>query len=418
MTHGENQNNTTLPPQHERPAGDRRRPARILLFLYVVVLAGLASWCHADSARWESLTWRPELSNWILQLASQIGLSVLRELLLFLGLGVLAGAACSPTVRHSPLANVLLSTLIAFGLSLGIALAVRTLLQGTPIIAPSLLTIMLLVPTCLWGSWLGATWMCAFSSIGWVVKQALLALAVICGGAAVLTWLAFSREPLDIASAQVSTGDRRRLVKLFQEHDPRDLAVDETTELTVTPQDVNQLISWGLSLLPSDQRAELAIEGDAATIRATFPIPRFPVSHSHLNLMTAGRPVTRGGQLGFLPSSLEIGSLKVPQWLIQLTGPVIIGREWRNSATEPFFRSLQTVKIDDGAVSVCYGYLDPKLGMVRDAIVDLGILEDLEAATNAQITRLVAVAEENPKLTFADCIEAAFDEAQDSIPKR
>jgi hypothetical protein len=171
-------------------------------------------------------------------------------------------------------------------------------------------------------------------------------------------------------------------------------------------------MSWGLSLLPGDQRAELWLEGDAVTMKATFPLPRLPVSHSHLNLMTAGCPVTRGGQLGFLPSSLEIGSLKVPHRLIKLTGPVFIGRAWRNSATEPFFRSLQTVRIGDGAIRVRYGYLDPKLGMVRDALVDLGFLEDLEAATNAQITRLVILAEKNPKLTFTECIETAFDEAR------
>ncbi len=224
-----------------------RRLARVLLVVYVAALVGLAYWCSLDASLWNSISWRPQDAIWIVQVVGQIGADVAKGFLMFVSLGFLAGAACAPGERDATLFAVLSGTFLAFVLSLTIALGVRTPMSGTPIVAPTFSTVFLLALACSWGSWLGATWMGARNTLGWLFKQAFSAAFFVCGAATVLTWFALSAEPLDITTTSVSTDDRRHLVKILREHDPRDLQVDEATELRITEQELNQLTSWGLT---------------------------------------------------------------------------------------------------------------------------------------------------------------------------
>jgi hypothetical protein len=90
----------------------------------------------------------------------------------------------------------------------------------------------------------------------------------------------------------------------------------------------------------------------------------------------------------------------------------MIDGKWQNGATEPFFQSLRSIHIDEGIVRISYGRLDVEKESVRDALVGLGMLEDLETATAAQVNRLITLAERDPEPSFVQCIETAFDEAK------
>ena len=102
----------------------------------------------------------------------------------------------------------------------------------------------------------------------------------------------------------------------------------------------------------------------------------------------------------------------MPEQLLKICGPMIIGGAWRYEATEPFFQSLQSVAIEEHVARVRYGHLDVNTGFVRDTLVGMGVLEDLEPATRAHVERLILLAEQNPSLSFAQCMEAAFAEAK------
>lgn len=397
--------NDSEPEPRHRPW---RTLATLLVVLYVGALAALAYWCSSEAGRWDSLVWTPGEGPWVVGLAAQVGSNVAKHLVLFLGLSFLVGTALGPHHEDASLGKVLLCTLIGFVLSFGISYAVRLLVHGMPPLVPSFAATTFLLLVCLWGSWLGATWMANRSTLLWALKQTVLVALVACGGSAALAWAAFSTQPLDIASEDLSTEDRRRLVKLFRDHDPRDLEVDETTELTITEHELNQLASWGLSLLPQGQKARLGLAEDQVAIQATFQLPPNPAFNLHLNLATSGQVVTRAGELGFAPSSLEIGRIKVPDWLLGLGGPLIIGSAWRTDVTEPFFQSLKRVQVTEGLAKVAYGQLDIKKGMVRDALVELGMVDDLEPAIQAQLTHLIALAERSPQLSFAQCLETTF----------
>jgi hypothetical protein len=402
------------PRHHEEDTSVRgwRSAARILLITYVGLLAALAFWCSINPGWWESQVWRPTDSIFILQVASHVASSMGKDLILFLVLGFLTGAALAPGDREPSLLAATFSTLVATALSLGIALIIRTLMNGTPVVTPMFVTVLILALSSFWGSWLGVTWMGADNSFGWFFRQTSSALFVGAAGLVILTWLATSPGPLQIASADASSDDRRRLVRLFQEHDPRDLAEDETTDLTITEQDLNQLANWGLSLLKGDHLAEVRLEDDRVAMQVSFELPAIRLLNRYVNLTAAGRPIARDGELGIAPSVIQLGRLKLPAWLLQRSGPVIIGEEWRYETTEPFIRSLKSIDITDGEATVSYGHLDIKKGFVRDALVGFGMMDDLEPATSEHVANLIAFAEQNPKLEFTDCLEAAFAEAK------
>ena len=385
-----------------------RRVARVFLVLYVAALVALAYRRSENQTAWDSLIWRPENSIWIGQVAAQLGSGVAKELLLYLGLSFLMATASAPKSRRASIVRVLPLWVLISGLSFGISLGVYALTHGKPISNPTFPSVMLMVLVCLWGSWLGLSWMRTRSALAWLFRQMLLVVLVICGGAAVLTWCAVSPEPLDIASATVSTADRRRLVQLFKDHDPRDLEEDEITQLTISDQDLNQLAGWGLSLLPGDHRVQLHFGGGEVSASLAVQLPPLPVIHGYLNLKTSGNVVTRHGELGFSPHSFKLGRLTVPDWLLWYARPLILGSEWHGVATEPFFKSLKTVEIDESTAMISYSYVNPGTGFAREALVGLGMMEDLEAATSAHVERLIALAERSPEITFQQCIETAF----------
>lgn len=168
----------------------------------------------------------------------------------------------------------------------------------------------------------------------------------------------------------------------------------------------------GTVVVAGDHKAELQLSNSEVSVKTAFQVPPIPLVHEYINLTAAGTIVTRNGELGFSPSAIELGKLKIPNWLLQFAGPFMVGREWHDGVTEPFFQSLRMVEITDGVGMVSYGHLDPKQGFARDALVGLGMIEDLEAATNAHVERLIALAERSSTLSFRQCIETVFAKAK------
>ena len=163
-------------------------------------------------------------------------------------------------------------------------------------------------------------------------------MAALVGGTVVL--LSTTNQPLQIADQDVSTEDRRRLVELVREHNPRKIPAGTTTDLTLTQSDLNKLASWGLSLLGKEARVDLQLDEGRVHLDAMLELPqRLPLG-KYLTLQTGGRVIARSGELGFRPDQFQIGRLRAPSWLLKVSGPFLIGREWRYEETEPFFRSL------------------------------------------------------------------------------
>lgn len=401
-------------PERDDPESVRgwRSFARFSLMLFLVALAGWSYLCAQDPLLWESVVWSPDSSNWIYQAAGRLGSHLFKELAIFGLLGFLVGAACSPAYRDSLSIVALVATVIATVLSLVIAIVARTAMNGQPFMAPSILTVGILAFASFEGSWWGVSFLRSRSFLGWLVGQMLVTCLLVGGGVAALAWFSRSVEPLEIETNRISSADRRRLVRLFQEHDPRDLQADQITELTLSEKDINQLATWGLAILPGEHAARIELGQERVSLACSVDLQRLPFLGGYLNLTTQGVVTARDGKFGYQPDQLAWGPFLIPTELLQQCGPIVVGRQLYNDATEPFLNSLKSVTLRDGEATVSYGQLQIKKGFVRDALVGLGLSHDLEPATREQVRVLIRLAEQTPDLTFEQCVRAVFAEAE------
>ena len=385
-----------------------RKLARVALALYVIALACIAGWCYQHPESWSFWANQGEDSTWIVAAVSRIGAAAIRDLVLFLVLGFLCGSACASSRRGVSIARVLASVIAGFALAVAIAVGATSLMRGMPMEMPTPMALALILLASFWGSWLGATWMNSSSSPGWAFKQAVLAVVLLFGGLATLTSLAISTEPGDIASETVSTEDRRRLVAMFRQHDPRKLEGEEISELTITERDLNQLAGWGFSLLPSEHHARVQLADQQVTMEATLEAPSIPLLKGHLNVVTSGAVHARKGELVYSPLRFKVGRVSIPQWLFRVSGPIVLNEQWQHGPPGPFLRSLQSIDVGDQVATIAYRKLDVDRTFMRDTLVEMGVLEDLEESCNEQVSQLIVLAEESPRLGFTECVQTAF----------
>ncbi|MDG2223319.1 MAG: hypothetical protein P8L85_18195 [Rubripirellula sp.] len=390
-----------------------RKLARVLLVVYVIALAGFAGWSQLNPDVQNSLIATDEGSIWIVEAVTRIGATTVRDLGLFSILGFLCGAAFAPSVRGVSLFRVFASVLVGFVVAVVIAAGANAVRQGFPLVPPTILAAVIILLASLYGSWLGATWMNSTHVVAWALKQVTLAIVLVLGGMATLAWYSISPDPLPIVAEDVSTEDRRRLVALFRENDPRKLASDETGELVITEQDLNQLASWGFSLLPGDQRTQVQLANEQVILESTLKLPSLPMLSGYLNFTSAGSLRASGGELVYTPSQFTFGKMRVPPALFRYTGPIVLDEEWQHGSVGPFFRSLQSIQIGDEAATIAYRNLEIDKEFVRNTLVEFGVLEDLEDSCSAQAKQLVKLAEASPGLTLSQCMQTAFTTARE-----
>ncbi|MDA9857935.1 hypothetical protein N9D23_07425 [Rubripirellula sp.] len=389
-----------------------RKLARVSLVVYVIALAAFAGWSQLNPDVQESAIATDEDLIWIVETASRIGAATARDLAIFSILGFLCGASCAPAVRGASLVRVLPSVITGFAVAVIIATGANALMQGLPVAPPTILSAVIILLASIYGSWLGATWMNSKHVIAWTVTQVALAVVLILGGMGTLVWRSISPDPLQIVAEEVSTEDRRRLVALFRENDPRELASDEIAEMIVTEQDLNQLATWGFSLLPGDQRAQVKLANNQVILESTLKLPSLPLLGGYLNVVSAGSLRANGGELVYAPSQFTLGKIKIPPALFRYTGPIVLDEEWQHGSAGPFFRSLQSIVVGDEAAVITYSNLDIDKDFVRDTLIEFGVLEDLEDSCSEQVKQLVELAEASRGLTLSQCMQTAFTTAR------
>jgi hypothetical protein len=258
----------------------------------------------------------------------------------------------------------------------------------------------------------GATWRRSSTVARWALGQLCLAglAAVGCGA---LVWLSLEAAPLGFDPAPIGTEDRRRLVRWFSEKDPRDLQPGTTEQITLKERDINQLFSWGLGLGSLERKARVQIQPDQVTLELSCELPAMASAGKYFNLTATGRAFGSQGELGFLPTGVRVGQLAVPAWLLAISGPILVDESWQIEPARPVLGALHGIELASGEVTVTYGHLQLTQGIVRDALVGLGRLEDMTASTTAHAHRLIAWAESSPATpSFSDCLKVAFEEAR------
>ncbi|WP_145385935.1 hypothetical protein [Stieleria neptunia] len=264
-----------------------------------------------------------------------------------------------------------------------------------------------------WGSWLGATWFIADSRPRWLLQQVGLTLGTVLFVSSAAFFLLLCEDD-GMGGDRISSEERRRLVALLRSHDPRDLDEHETGELRLQEPDLNRLAVWGLSLLPGDHRIRVSLRDERIWASASLRMPgdeRF--GRRLLHVACRGQFKLDGGVLSASASELSIGKIRIPKRLLRLVGPLHVTLRDVSENQNPLVDCLTSVRIEDRCAVIRYRRLERHHRLIRELLIDFGLLDDLESSTNAQIQVLIRLAErKSRRLTIEDCLSAAFCEAQ------
>ncbi|QDT32829.1 hypothetical protein [Thalassoglobus polymorphus] len=384
---------------------------RILLIVEVVALACLAYWNAVESASIlpsliDQAPKDPFKTIFISAANSLLELSLLTVL------SFLIGAAFSPGILVTSWPRFLASWFTAFILAFSLTTLFTIGKHRLPIVIPSFVVVLALIVASLSGSWLGTTWMRSRSLLGWFLFQTCFIGVVFIGGTYFMAQLAFSGNPLEIAETKVASDDRRNLVKIFKEHDPRKLQSEETRKLSLTETELNQLLSWGLSVFPGDHQEKLTLKKNLPELQVSLQLPENQFTSSRLNLTTAGEVTTHQGVLGYRPKTFVIGNLSIPPGFLKFCGPILFNNQWNSPTADRFLHSLKKIKIDDGLATVTYSQLNVNRENLRQAMLEFGLIEDLEPTITIYVNTLIGLSENRPQLTFGDCFVEVFSEAR------
>jgi len=262
---------------------------------------------------------------------------------------------------------------------------------------------------CLFGTWIGTTWLRGRRARLWLLpKIALLAfLAALCAG--IILWLSVEETPLPFEAARVSSAEKRRLVYLIRSKSPRSLMEGQTHILRLTEHDIDVLLSWGLSLGSPNRKAKVSLARDSASLSASVGV-ELGGKTRYLNLIVAGGLGIKEGILSLNMDRCRLGSMQVPRWLVKLSLPVVVSLLSHDRRSKPFLNAIRRVTIEPGSIEITYSRLHLPSGFREDLFGPASASEDVLASTRAQVEHLLAVVSQSPDMQpdFGVCFETVF----------
>lgn len=389
----------------------RKRIGWVMLVAYVSFLVYRAlspsDGDAADIALWE-LQHSKRLLAWLYELT----LTGLWEFAHFVPLGfvaVMAFARGSGRFRWLPISPL---GLVSAGV---LAILVQTVKVGPPRDWAAIIGLMLPLLGCILGAWMGTTWLRGWRArLLFVPKIALLfLLAALCAGAVI--WLSVETAPLAFDASQVTSAEKRRLVRLIRSKSPRSLRDGRTHTLRLTDHDINVLLSWGLSLGSADRKAKVALARDYASLSASVGVKPGERKTLYLNLELDGNLEIEDGNPSLRLYGCRLGSLKTPRWLLAHLGPMLSSLLNENRLSSPFMEAIQAVSVEPDALEATYGRVDMPEGFREDLFGPASASEEVLASTQAQVENLLGIvgSSRDAPPSFAACFETVFSLARE-----
>lgn len=387
-----------------------RKAARVALLILTITTGSLVLFISNQSVMRVSDHNEYQPMKWM---GTAFGLFLVQSLLLGL-ISFFSGAALSPSHKVSSTQKFLFFWSLSALTSCFLVVSIMTRKGGLPVTLPSFAGLLWGFFIGVAGTWLGATWIRSRGTLRWLLIQptVVASLSVILIGCGVT--FALSNDRLEIQAASVSSNDRRQLVAHFREHDPRELEQGETDELNLSEAQLNQLLGWGLSKIPGNHLGRAEFNLDQADIQISIALPENPLVSSFLNLHTAGKVISRNGQVGFHPQQVQLGSIEIPKALLQLSGPLMIHEKLTAPAVQEFLKAIVDIQIGEQGATVTYQKIIFSKESIRETLVQVGLIEDLEEAVAVQVDELIKLTKSKPNFTFVDCVNVAFQIAKQS----
>jgi len=241
----------------------------------------------------------------------------------------------------------------------------------------------------------------------------LLVSALIGAVCLVLIARAVDSSELNLQSPQITSAEKRRLYSLFSGKNPMKLEEGRTVELTLTAQDINLLLAWGLPLADTARSALVEFEDDRNRLSASVQIPH---TSRFINLVAEGQVAFAAGNLRLRVDSLRVGHVSIPGLLANVFVPGVARVVMQEAHVKPMVAAVRSIDVKDGAVTVRYGHGRPPKGFIASLFHDEGSEPVDFSAIKAQLLNLIA-ARENISGTnderFGKAVQTAFRYAQE-----
>ena len=296
----------------------------------------------------------------------------------------------------------------------GMAFAARSLGPGISWQAARPIQMVLPAIGCVGGVWIGSAWRRGWAARLRLVPQLVLLIAVLSGGTAALAYFSVDSNPLALPDVQVTSQDKRRLVKLFRRADPRDVRRGETGTLNMTADDLTKLVNWGLSIGPVQRTGLVELEDGSATLRCSVALPPLADNRYYVNLTVGGDVQVGSGRLRIGNPILQVGRLEFNRWLLATITPLLTAMANHDRHIRPLFAAIDEFRIEPGRAHVTYGTVTLPEGFVSNLLDRIRPGADVLPATREQVRHLLGIAPDLPRgdARFGSLMESAFRLAQ------
>ncbi|MHC4165396.1 MAG: hypothetical protein ACYSWQ_00365 [Planctomycetota bacterium] len=265
---------------------------------------------------------------------------------------------------------------------------------------------------CLFGAWAGTTWLCGWRARLWFILKGVSLCLLAALGTDLILWLSLEEMPLPFEAARVTSVEKRRLVDLIPGKSPGALKKGQTHTVRLTEHDINVLLSWGLSLEPTDCKAKVSLDHDCFWLLMSAIVPVGGGESRYLNLEATGGVQIEDGVLNLRADRCRIGSRKVPRWLLASFGKLIASRLNRDPQLRPFLHAATEIVIEPNLVQLAWRSLDLPAGLTGSLLGGAVVSEELLASTRAQADNLLILFAISPELdpqpSFNLCLATAF----------
>ena len=320
----------------------------------------------------------------LLQLARSIAWTGFASFAKFLPVGFLAVLAFRPRERGTD--RVLRVGLPALATSWVIA-AVVGCVQPSKFATPDWPVLILPWAGCLVGWWAAMAFRRGRVALLLFVPQLLLAGVLFAVASGALLSLAIDSNPLELRMPTVTSAEKRRLYSLFSGKNPLKLEEGKVVELSLTADDINLLLAWGLPLGDTARSALVELVKSGAKLRASAQIPR---TSKYINVTAEGLFSLSNGNLQLHARRLRVGRLEMPTLLLAGLSHRVTQMLTEDARVKPLLDALHGAEITDGVATLTYGHGSPPKGFFSKLFHDAAD-EPLELPViHAQLLNLLA----------------------------
>lgn len=273
------------------------------------------------------------------------------------------------------------------------------------LLLPVLGTILGIALAYFWKFWSGSI----LGYLSWVVSAVCVIMFLF--GTCVL--LSFERKPLSFKASSYNSVDKRMLVKLVRNKDPRSFKDGQIKTVTIIQDDINKLLAWGLDIGAQNRKAKVIMNNDRIAILASVRLPDIKGVALYLNVNIDAN-VKFKYPVWIKLRRLQIGRINLPGFMISPFFNSIYRKLKADKFIKPLFKSVKDFQFSDTTFSITYKKMNVPDDFGSQLMSRFGAVNPMASTIHEQLDQLVKLGKRSPNdyITLAECMETVFSHAQ------